>query len=393
MRNVIESPKSKKQKLQFGELLEYNYKAIISECKYDEQQGSFFCITILSELMNHFSSKPKAVGSKSHYSTGFVFPLVSVDQGHFLVKNSFSSFAVPTQEMAVTFPAHKVMHLDRRHSANPSNHAAQTTSHGPPEARCYSCCSITFSRSGAERHSEYQKGRKAVLLILWKSSVRSNTQSWLVISLMCLHVQKCRPLLFLLPSTTSNDNANVNSDLSETTELVTKYQMPSLFHIIYGKMNPAPDFRELIISWSTSTNARFTWGSFIYQRQLCFDPCQGQSLSPAPHNTYTHTHNTYCNHIANWPFSCTAEDSKPTASVHMTHWINAHCMIPPLSLSFLFLPTSLFFSNNMNSYFLIIPYQFSQIRAASNFNLYPKLLTKIFLRMKYSFLSQEKSSE
>ena len=86
-------------------------------------------------------------------------------------------FAVSTQEMAVTFPAHKVMHLDRRHRANPSNHAAQTTAHCSPEACCYSCCSITFSKSGAEHHSEYQKGRKAVLLILWKSSVRSNIHS------------------------------------------------------------------------------------------------------------------------------------------------------------------------------------------------------------------------
>lgn len=147
------------------------------------------------------SSKPKTVGNKSLYSTGLVFPLVYFDQVHFLVKNSFSSLAVFTQEMAVTFPAHKVMHFDRRPRANPSNHAAQTTPHCSPGACCYSCCLITFSRSRAERHSEYQRGRKAVLLMLWKSSVRSNIHSWLVTEWMCIHFQKCHPLLFLLPST------------------------------------------------------------------------------------------------------------------------------------------------------------------------------------------------
>lgn len=107
----------------------------------------------------------QAFGSKSHYSTGFFFPLVYIDQGHILVKNSFRSSAVSTQETAVTFPVRKVMHFDRRHWANPSNHAAQTTAHCSPEACCYSCCLITLGMSGAERHSEYQKGRKAVLLI------------------------------------------------------------------------------------------------------------------------------------------------------------------------------------------------------------------------------------
>lgn len=57
----------------------------------------------------------QASGSKSHYSTGFFFPLVYIDQGHILVKNSFRSSAVSTQEMAVTFPVRKVMHFDRRH--------------------------------------------------------------------------------------------------------------------------------------------------------------------------------------------------------------------------------------------------------------------------------------
>ena len=57
----------------------------------------------------------QAFGSKSHYRTGFFFPLVYIDQGHILVKNSFSSFAVSTQEMAVTFPVRKVMQFDRRH--------------------------------------------------------------------------------------------------------------------------------------------------------------------------------------------------------------------------------------------------------------------------------------
>lgn len=132
------------------------------------------------QLINHFSSKPKTVGSQSHYSTGFVFPLVYIDQGHFQVKNSFSNFAVSTQEMAVTFLAHKVMHFDRQHRANPSNPVAQTTAHCSPGACCYSRCLITCSRSGGERHSNPQKGRKAVLLILRKSSARSNIHSWLV---------------------------------------------------------------------------------------------------------------------------------------------------------------------------------------------------------------------
>ena len=157
------------------------------------------------QLISHFSSKPKAIGSKSHYSTEFVFPVVCIDQGCFLVKNSFSSFAVPTQEMAVTFPAHKVMHFDRRHRASPSNHAAQTTAHCSPEACWYSCCLITFSRPGAERQSEYQRGRKAVLLILWQSSARSSIQSRLVIQWMFIHLQKC-PLLSLLSPNTSNSS-------------------------------------------------------------------------------------------------------------------------------------------------------------------------------------------
>lgn len=139
------------------------------------------CITILWEVINHFSSKPEAVGSKSHSSTEFVFPVVFIDQGRFLIKNSCSSFAASIQEMAVTFLTRKVMYFDRRHRANPSNHAAQTTARCSPEARCSSCCLISFSSSGAERHSEYQKGRKAVPLILWKSSARSNINSRLVI--------------------------------------------------------------------------------------------------------------------------------------------------------------------------------------------------------------------
>lgn len=131
--------------------------------------------------VDYFSSKPKVIGSKSHYNTGFVFPLVHICQGHFLVKNSCSSFAISTQEMAVTFLAHKVIHFDRRHRANPSNHTAQTTAHCSPEACCYSCCLITFSRSGAEHCSEYQKGRNAMLLIQWKLPARSNVHSCLVI--------------------------------------------------------------------------------------------------------------------------------------------------------------------------------------------------------------------
>lgn len=133
------------------------------------------------QLIKHFPSELKAVGSKSHYSTELVFPVVYMDQGHFLAKNSFSSFAVSAQEMAVTFPDYKVMHFDRRHRASPSNHAAQTTAHCSPEVCCSSCCLITFSRAGAEPHSESQKGRKAVLTILWQSSARSNIQSRLVL--------------------------------------------------------------------------------------------------------------------------------------------------------------------------------------------------------------------
>lgn len=138
-------------------------------------------MTILSELINHVSSEPKAVGRKSLYSTELVVPVVHTHQGHFLVKNSLSSFAVSTQEMAVTFPVHKVMHFDRQHRSSPSNHVAQTTTHCSPEAGRYSRCLITFSGSGAERHSEYQKGRKAVLLMLGRSSARSNINGWLVL--------------------------------------------------------------------------------------------------------------------------------------------------------------------------------------------------------------------
>lgn len=121
----------------------------------------------------------------------------------------------------MTFMDHKVMHLDRRHRANPSNHAAQTTAHCSPEACCYSCCLITFSRSGAERHSEYQKGRKAVLLSLWKSSVRSNIQ--LAGYLMDVHSLPEMPS----PSVSFtfhrvHCSPNINSDLSKITELVKK---------------------------------------------------------------------------------------------------------------------------------------------------------------------------
>lgn len=125
-----------------------------------------------------FFPKPKVIGSKSSYSTEFVFPLVHADKGHFLVENSLSSFAVSTQEMTVTFAAHKVMHFDGRHRANPSNRRAQTTAHCPPEASCYSWRLITFSRSAVQSHSEYQEeSRKATLLLQWKRSSRSTVHS------------------------------------------------------------------------------------------------------------------------------------------------------------------------------------------------------------------------
>lgn len=74
--------------------------------------------------------------------------------------NSFSSFVVSPQDMPVTFSVHKVMHFDRRHRANPSNHRAQTTTHCSPEACSYSCCLITFSRSGAEQMQNTRKVAK-----------------------------------------------------------------------------------------------------------------------------------------------------------------------------------------------------------------------------------------
>lgn len=124
---------------------------------------------------------PKQLEANPVIAQNLFSPWCYIDQGHFLVKNSFSSVAVSAQETAVTFPDHKVMHFDRRHRASPSNHAAQTTAHCSPEACCSSCCLITFSRAGAERHSGYQKGRKAVLVILWQSSARSNIHSRLVL--------------------------------------------------------------------------------------------------------------------------------------------------------------------------------------------------------------------
>lgn len=38
---------------------------------------------ILLELITHFSSNLKAIGSKYFYSTEFTFPLVYTDEGHF----------------------------------------------------------------------------------------------------------------------------------------------------------------------------------------------------------------------------------------------------------------------------------------------------------------------
>lgn len=180
-RNVMESPHSQKKMLQFGRLSWHIITKLLSVAVNGMSSKAASFALQFCQLISPFSSKPKAVGSKSHYSTEFVFPMVCIDQGHFLVKNSVSSFAVSTQEMAVAFPAHKVMHFDRRRRASPSDQAAQTTARCSPEARCYSCCLITFSRPGAACHSEYQKGRKAVLRILWQSSARSSIQNRLVI--------------------------------------------------------------------------------------------------------------------------------------------------------------------------------------------------------------------
>jgi hypothetical protein len=56
------------------------------------------------------SPNPKSLEVNPIIAQDSFFPPVCIDKGHFLVKNSFSSFAISTQKMAVTFPAHKVMH-------------------------------------------------------------------------------------------------------------------------------------------------------------------------------------------------------------------------------------------------------------------------------------------
>lgn len=149
--------------------------------------------------------------------------------------------------MAVTFMNHKVMHFDRRHRASPSNHAAQTTAHCSPEAGCFSCCLITFSRSGADRHSEYQKGRKAVLLILRKSSARSTfIASWLFNG--CSFTSR-NVVLFCLCYLPAHPAAVPNILICQKSQNVLKIKVIKCllcYSIWAEKWITAPDLRNLI---------------------------------------------------------------------------------------------------------------------------------------------------
>lgn len=122
--------------------------------------------------------------------------------------------------MAVTFPAWKVMHFDRRHWANPSNHSAQTTTHCSPEACCYSCCLITFGMSGAERHSEHQKEKNLCYRFhrnpQWEATFIAGW--WFNRYVFASKNIVPFSLSYLPPYLTAA--SNMNFDLSEITELV-----------------------------------------------------------------------------------------------------------------------------------------------------------------------------